>query len=109
MASIRYIVASLNDYNFCVSFNKKILKGAGVSDKELKTMLDDPMNAPFEDNERKLLTFVKKGVTNPDSITRSDIDVLMDVGWKESDVLDALYHGAAMSIPGILVKAFSKK
>jgi len=31
-----------------------------------------------------------------------------DLGWRDSDIFDAAFHGASMLVPGTLMRAFGK-
>ena len=110
LSAIRFLAASLNNQPMCINFNSALLKAAGVTDDELASVVNDPLQgAPFELKDRMLLAFVKKGLIDPSSITREDIDELITAGWTEKDALDAMYLGCYMAIPGKLSDIFSKK
>ncbi len=110
LSAIRFLAASINNHSMCINFNSALLKAAGATDDELTSVVNDPLQgAPFELKERMLLAFVKKGLTDPSSIKREDIDELLTAGWKEKDALDAMYLGCYMAVPGKLSTIFSKK
>ena len=50
--------------------------------------------------------FVHKAVTRPETTTREDVAALRELGWTDSDILDATSHGADMVRHGTLFKAF---
>lgn len=108
LASIRYIAASIKGYTACIDFNGKLLMAAGLETDELKILVNDPMQAPFEEQERMLLAFIKKSIVDPDAVSREDINALVSKGWKEKDLVDAVFHAANMDIAGTLVKTFSE-
>ena len=47
-----------------------------------------------------------KAVKTPDAVAQTDIDALSDLGWADSDMLDALAHGTNMIGSSILMKTF---
>ena len=109
LTAIRYMAANNYNYEYCIKFNKNILMAAGVNKESLEAIKDDPGKAPLEDNERAMLKFVAKALKTPDAIVQSDVEALHDVGWEDSDILDALAHGAFMKGHSTLMKAFSNK
>ena len=110
LAMIRYLVAREFDYEFCIDFNAGLLrKAGGMSLEELEAMSRDPMQAPLEESQKALLCFVLKAVRTPDKVTREDIRALRDQGWRDSDIMDAVFHGASMYGPATLFKAFTDK
>jgi hypothetical protein len=106
LSSIRYLVALQYDYAFCTGFNKKMLKMQGLSDEEVVKMEKNPLQAPLDDKDRAMVAFVMKAVKSPDDIEKQDVDQLHDMGWTDSDILDALAHGTNMIGSSILMKTF---
>jgi hypothetical protein len=53
-----------------------------------------------------MVAFVMKSVKTPDAVEKEDIDQLHELGWVDSDILDALAHGTNMIGSSILMKAF---
>ena len=109
LAMILYLVASAEDYKFCVSLNTGLLKMAGgMTDEELKALRDNPENAPLEEFQRALLLFVLKVVKTPEEVTENDVDALRQLGWSDKDIFEAAFHGTSMIGASILYKAFVK-
>ncbi len=108
LASIRYVIASLHHYAACIEFNGALLMGAGFSQAELDAMVVDPMTAPFTSAECHLISFAKRAILTPETVHKDDIKALTRMGWEESDLVDAVYQGAAMHIAGALAKTFSE-
>jgi hypothetical protein len=92
LSSIRYLVAQQYDYAFCTGFNKNMLKIQGLSDEDIEKMEKDPLQAPLDDKDRAMVSFVMKAVH--------------DHGWTDNDILDALAHGTNMIGSSILMKTF---
>ena len=93
LVHIRYLVAHRLDYQFCTDFNAFILKKIGVDDDTFKNMKEDPSACLLEENEKAVLVFVMKAIKDPGSVIAEDIRNLKDLGWKESDIVDALVQG----------------
>lgn len=103
------MAASDCDYEYCINFNQNILIAAGANEQALEAIKDDPDKAPLEDNERAMLKFVSKAIKTPEAIMQSDVEALHNAGWDDSDILDAVAHGAFMQGHSTLMKAFLDK
>ena len=65
LATIRYLVASEYNYNFCIDLNGGLLKMAGnMSDSDLEALKVNPDAAPLEESHKALILFVLKVVKN---------------------------------------------
>ena len=106
LSSIRYLVARENDYVYCTGFNRALLKKQGLSEDEIEKMEQDPLQTPLDDKDRAMVAFVIKAIKKPDGVEQRDVDHLHDLGWMDSDILDALVHGTNMVGSSILMKAF---
>ncbi|THB65567.1 MAG: hypothetical protein D6E12_12335 [Desulfovibrio sp.] len=108
-ACIRFLVAREFGYSFCIEFNRGLLKNmGGLSDEQLDAMAADPDKTPLEESQVALVKFVLKVVKTPEAVTDADIAELRDLGWRDSDILDAAWHGASMFAPASLYKALRK-
>ena len=106
LSTIRYLVAQQYNYTFCTSFNKNFLMKQGMSEEDIEKIVEDPLQAPLEDKERDMLAFVMKAIKTPDTVVQEDMDHLHELGWTDSDILDALSHGTNMIGSSILMKTF---
>jgi len=106
LSSIRYLVAQQYNYAFCTDFNRNMLKIQGLSDEDIEKMEKDPLQAPLDDKDRAMVSFVMKAIKSPDAIEKQDIDKLHDNGWTDSDIMDATVHGTNMIGSSILMKTF---
>ena len=106
LSSIRYLVAQQYEYAFCTDFNRNMLKIQGLSDEDIEKMEKDPLHAPLDDKDRAMVAFVMKAVKTPDAVEKQDVDRLQELGWTDSDILDALAHGTNMIASSILMKTF---
>ena len=96
LTAIRYISSDECGHEFCLDFNRQLLMRAGMGAEEIDAMKADPSTAPLEDNEQAMLVFVAKALRAPKSTSRADVDALRAQGWTDSDIFDALAHGANM-------------
>lgn len=106
LSSIRYLVSRQYDYKFCTGFNRKMLKVQGLSDEDIEKMENDPLQAPLDDKDRAMVAFVIKAIKTADDIEKQDVDQLHDLGWMDSDIMDAMAHATNMIASSILMKTF---
>jgi len=106
LSTIRYLAAKQHDYAFCTNFNRNFLKMQGMSDEDIQRIEADPMEAPLDDKDRAMVAFVMKAMKSPDAVDKADMDRLHELGWTDSDILDALSHGTNMIASSILMKTF---
>ena len=106
LSTIRYLVARHCDYAFCTGFNKNFLQMQGMTEEDIEKIQQDPLQAPLDDKDRAMLAFVIKAVKTPEAVAAQDMDQLHDMGWTDSDILEALSHGTNMIGSSILMKAF---
>jgi alkylhydroperoxidase family enzyme len=106
LSTIRYLVAQHYDYVFCTHFNKNLLMMQGLSEDDIRKIEKDPSQVPLDDKERAMLSFVMKAIKTPDAVGKEDMDKLHNLGWTDSDILDALAHGTNMIGSSILMKTF---
>lgn len=106
LSSIRYLVAQQYDYAFCIDFNRKMLSMQGLSEDDIEKMEEDPLQAPLDDKDRAMMVFVMKAIKTPDAVEKQDVDRLHDLGWTDSDIMDAMAHGTNMIGSSILMKTF---
>ncbi len=60
----------------------------------------------MDGKNKAMLLFVAKAIRSPETVTQEDVDALREVGWTDTDIFDAVFHGASMAGPSILFKAF---
>ena len=106
LSHIRYLFAHNLSYQFCMDFNKLILKKQGLEDDDIKRIEADPSKSLLEEKEPAMLTFVVKAVKEPSSVKAEEIEKLKAVGWEDKDLLDALAHGVNMVDHAIMMEVF---
>jgi hypothetical protein len=45
-------------------------------------------------------------VKSPEDITQQDVDAVRELGWSDSDIFDATFHGSYMVSMGIMFNTF---
>jgi uncharacterized peroxidase-related enzyme len=93
LAFIRLLVSDQEHCAYCVGMNSGILLQYGVLPETIASIKKDPSTAPLEENELALLLFVLAVVKNSNAIEQADVDKLRKLGWTDTDILEATYHG----------------
>ncbi len=106
LSHIRYLVSFNLDYSFCTDFNRFLLKKQGLEDDDIKQIEADPAKSMLEPKEAAMLAFVVKAVKEPGAVKAVEIKQLKEMGWQDSDLVDALAHGANMIDHSIMMQVF---
>lgn len=107
LASIRIMVSNAEECNFCIDYNTAMLINmAGWSYEQIQLMKQNPKNANLDERESAMLLFVLKGLRNAHGVNADDLDILREMEWSDTDMLDALNHGARMLATDIVFNAF---
>jgi hypothetical protein len=104
-AMSRLYVASCEDFGYCKSFNTKLLLSLGYSKNELAEIKSD-FNLPLDLKHQALADGMKKAIYNPDDFTKKSIDILKEIGWSDSNIFDAIDHGAFLFKFSKILKAY---
>ena len=95
LAFIRLLVSEQEQCAYCVGMNSGILLQYGVLPEMLAGIKQDPSAAPLEEKDLAMLLFVLNVVKNSNGIVQDDVDKLRNLGWSDTDILEAAYHGAS--------------
>jgi hypothetical protein len=106
LAFIRYTAACWFKNKACIDFNGLMLQKQGMTAEGLAEVVNDPEKAPLEEKEKALLTFVYNGIKDQNSASKEKLEQLHQIGWKNSDILDAVNHGFFMYAPGKMMDLF---
>ena len=106
LASIRYVVAMRAGHKSCEDLNAGMLTRIGLSSEELAELGASKALKSLEEQEAAMFSFVVAAVEKPEEVTADKLDVLRKFGYSDSDILDALSHGANMRTAAITYKAF---
>ncbi len=83
-------VSKDNSCSYCVAAHTGALHAIGVTDEELKTILDDLENADFTPKEKALIGFARKANSNPLRIPDDEFAALQKNGASEAEIVEAL-------------------
>jgi uncharacterized peroxidase-related enzyme len=91
---IAAFTSSLNQCKFCTGSHKVFAESVGANSKEL----NDAIDGNYQDNRLKpILDYVKKLTMSPSSLTKSDVDNVINAGFSENELKDAIVVCAAFN------------
>lgn len=107
LATIRMLVSQENKCHYCIGMNGSLLiHMAQWTVDQVNATKRDPVAAPLPPKEKAMLAFVLKAVAERKSVTRGEIEELKKLEWTESDVFDAVAHGARNVAADIVFNTF---
>lgn len=107
LAAVRMLVSKENHCHYCIGMNGSLLINmAKWTPEQVAATKHDAMAAPLPEKEKAMLAFVLKTVAERKPVTRPEIDKLKKLGWSESDVFDAVAHGARNVAVDIIFNTF---
>jgi len=107
LASIRIMISSGEACQFCIDFNAGLLINmAGWTIDQVNAMRKDPNAANLSKHEIAMLNLTIKAIRNAHGVTANDLDTLRDMGWSDSDILDAVNHATRMLATDIIFNTF---
>jgi hypothetical protein len=102
LAMLRMLISEKTGCHYCVGFNAAMLVNmGGISIEQIAATKQDPQNAPLPAGELAMLLFVLRA-TQGTPATADDIAQLEAAGWNDTDIYDALAHGASMVATDII-------
>ena len=104
-AMTRLFVANHEGFEYCKSFNTKLLLAREYKREELVNIKSDFV-LPLDSKHQILANGVKKAIFDADNFTGEDIEILKSAGWSDSDVWDAIDHGAFLFKFSKILKAY---
>lgn len=105
--SIRMLVSQAGNCGYCIDMNAGMLINmAGWTPDQVAATRSDHKKSPLSDKEKTLLGLVLKATSNSNNVTAEDMQGARTAGWSDSDILDAVNHGARMVAGDILINGF---
>ncbi len=107
LAAVRIMVSNTQSCKFCVDFNTGMLVNMfNWTLEQVDQMKQDVTKANLEEKEIKLLEFVLKSVQDAHSVEKKDIESLVELGWSEQDIFEAVNHATRMLSTDIVFNTF---
>ena len=108
LAAIRFLASQQACFDHCRSLNRSWLTKAGLTGEDLENLAGGVDAGAFSAEENALLRFVRKVLAREATDPR-DIHELRELGWRDSDILDACAQGTALVGMSILFDAFFER
>ena len=83
-------VSGVNSCDYCAGSHSKVAIMYGIEEGLFESLLEDVDKASIEDEIKPILKFVKKLTLSPTKMTRQDVDAVLDAGWDEEGLYDAM-------------------
>ncbi|MBF0194356.1 MAG: hypothetical protein HQL71_07335 [Magnetococcales bacterium] len=110
LAWTRLLIAGNTNCTYCIDFNKWLLiERYKFTIEQIQQVQKEPKSAPLEPNELALLMVIIKVIRDSNSLTQEDIQSLLQLGWQEADIFEAIAHGTQMVGMDLLLNAFHVK
>lgn len=107
LACIRMVVSKQTHCQYCVDMNAGMLINMmGWTPEQVAEVQADPAAANLPEREKAMLLFVLKAVNDATAVTAAELGVPRGLGWSDTDIFDALNHGARMVAGDIILNAF---
>lgn len=90
---IAAFVSGLNECNFCYGSHKAVAENFGVTPDILEALLVDIDSADISQRMKPLLHYVKKLTLTPSKLAQADVDQVLQAGWREQALYDAICIG----------------
>jgi len=89
--SIALLISFENGCKMCVGVHVSIAKMLGVSEERIEQVLKGVDSIDTSDEEKALLKFcIRASKKDNYKILKEDIDALKDLGWKETQIIEAV-------------------
>lgn len=106
LSFIRMLVSVKHQCEYCVNMNTGMLLNSGVSMDDIQATKANPENAPMEGKDVAMLVFVLKVIGNSNEISENDLDKLRKLGWSDTEILEATFHGTSQIGTDMIFNAF---
>jgi alkylhydroperoxidase family enzyme len=106
LSMIRLLVSKACKSEYCDTFNVGLLQKFGFTPEQVEAARLDPQKAPLEEKEKSLLLLVLKATDDPKVVTAADLEKLRSLGWTDTDIFDAVAHGARAVATNIIFDTF---
>jgi hypothetical protein len=106
-AFLRFYIAAHEDFDYCLTFNTKLLRAKNYSEDVLESVKEDIANLPLDEQHILLASKALKAIYDSTSFGKKDIDELQGAGWNAADIYDAIDHAAFLFRHARVINAYS--
>jgi len=83
-------VSGLNRCRYCFNAHTMYAESFGIAGDVFEPLMTDPESAPVEEKMRPILAYARVLTLEPGKITQAHMDAILDAGWSEEAVADAV-------------------
>ena len=83
-----------------------LINMAGWTPEQVAATRANYNDSPLSPKEKTLLGLVLKATRDSNSVTAADMQAARAAGWSDSDILDAVNHGARALAGDIIINGF---
>ena len=87
--AIALVVSDANGCQYCIAAHGLALQQLGFSRQGIEALVKNLEGSGFQPRELKLLELARKSTRDANSVTDQDIDELRQLGWSESEIVEA--------------------
>ena len=84
------LVSALNSCSYCVGIHESAAEAFGIEPGLLAELIEDIDTASVDDRLKPVLHFVSKLATQPSRMVDKDSQAVLDAGWDEKALFDAV-------------------
>lgn len=100
---IAAFVSAVNACSYCAGAHGAAAAEFGIPEETIDALIDDIERAPVEPVMRPVLKMARKLTLTPSRMIQADIDAVLDAGWGERGVYDAIQVTALYNLMNRLV------
>ena len=105
---LRYYIAATHNFTYCIELNSKLLLRSGYSKANLKDTLEKK-SLPLQKRLTTLFRKAIKALEYPKDFCKDDLQELYKLNFSESDIYDAIEHGAFLFQSYKIIQAYKEK
>jgi uncharacterized peroxidase-related enzyme len=83
-------VSGVNDCSYCINTHKLVAIRFGIEEGLFERLMEDPDSSGVNDKLKPVLKYVKKLTLTPYKMSKSDTEAILNAGWTERAVYDAM-------------------
>ncbi len=86
-------VSGLNACSFCYGSHKAVAQQFGVKPYTVEILIEDIETAPIKEQLIPIFKYLRKLTLSPSKLIQEDVDTVLNAGWSEEDLYDAMLIG----------------
>ncbi len=87
---IATLVSALNACQYCTGVHREVARLFGMEEALIDALVANIDTAPVPEKLKPVLKYVKKVTQTPSKATQADVDAIVQAGWSEQTVEDAV-------------------